>query len=105
MEMIVGHEESFKRDLEAMREKAGIDTDISAEEVRQSVLNGEIRAEATEQFTLQMVVQSVERYAEIFYAMNWVFTTATNNIKFFTCDAPVFYFDPAHDYSSFYGTG
>lgn len=103
--MLANNKEAFESSYNRYLEETGSDSDLTAEDVRQFVLEEKYTTTINPQVSLYFSVMSIEHIAEVFHKMNWAFIKSTNDHKFLSCDNPLFYFDPTHDRNSFYGVG
>lgn len=99
------NKEAFHASYEKFLEDTGTNRDMSAEDIRQFILNGAYGVTTNPQVSLYFSTKSIERIANVFRQMNWQFITSTNEYKYLSSDNPLFYYDPTHDPNSFYGVG
>ncbi|MEK6691067.1 MAG: DUF4238 domain-containing protein [Nitrospirota bacterium] len=99
------HRKGFEASVKKMEEETRKEIGIPIEELRQFALKGEYDIKISPQFSLALILGQFESLHEIFFNMRWAFLKATEEYKFLSGDNPLFYNDPTHDPTSFYGVG
>jgi hypothetical protein len=78
---------------------------ISSEEIRKYILDGEYSIKVKPIVSLYTGIPSILTFGEILFNMKWNFYVATEELHFLTCDNPVSVFDPTHDPKGRSGVG
>jgi hypothetical protein len=87
----------FNKHIDPELKRSFPEENISSEEIRKYILEGEYSIKANPIVSLYTGIPSILTFGEIFFNMKWNFYVATEELHFLTCDNPVFMFDPTHD--------
>ena len=88
-QIIAGHKDYFHKMYEEMRRETGLETDISAEEVRQWALKGNYDLTIDDEYSMAASLKMLEECTKTFLAMQWaLFSPASDDGYFVTCDYP-----------------
>lgn len=103
-QILASDPEAFESMVEDFEKDTGEKIGMPIEEFRKYVLGGEYDIKVNPQFSLGMLAMA-EKFVPIFYEMKWAFYEAADDYKFVTSDNPLFFVDPTHDPTSFFGVG
>jgi hypothetical protein len=105
-EFMASNKDHWERHIKHMEEKTGQKFKISAEELRQYVLEGDYDIKVTNpDYSLSFMIENAQSVAPVFNAMKWAFFETSDDKYFLTSDNPLYYMDPTYKPGSFYGVG
>src|SRR5205085_3409919 len=101
-QIYAANSEYFEDSLKLYEEETGEKLDMSPEEFRALILEGNYELSMGPKFSLRMMGIDL---SQVLLDKTWFYIKATDRVKFLTSDNPIFYHDPTRERDSYWPEG